>query len=446
MNSTPESIYTVSQLNAQARAVIEDCFQGVWVTGEISNLARPSSGHMYFSLKDKNAQVRCALFRNSGRRLNFNPENGQQVLVYAQVSIYEARGDFQLIALQMEPAGAGALQIEFENLKKRLAKEGLFEETYKQPIPSFPKKIGVITSPSGAAIRDIVKVLGRRFASIPVIIYPSAVQGDKAASELVSAIASANQREECDVLIVARGGGSLEDLWPFNEEIVARAIFSSNIPIVSGVGHEVDFTIADFVADQRAATPSAAAELISPDKAEWLQKITQLQRNLLNNFSNQMQGLKIQLSHLQKRLKDPKQRLHDQAQHLDRLEQHLILSFKNYLSNKQSQLNLARSQINSNNPIQQLKKFTSELNSIHSRITININNNLQQKKQRLSNLSRALDAISPLQTLQRGYAIVHDSKTNSIIRSVKAAKVGDRMTATLLDGKLDCLVERISKQ
>ena len=260
MPNEPQEIYTVSQLNAEARYLMEDNFESISLIGEVSNFARPSSGHCYFSLKDNNAQVRCAFFCHSQRGLTFKPESGQQVLVQAKVSVYEARGDYQLIVSQMQLAGEGALQVAFEKLKQKLAAEGLFDEENKLEVPEIPTCVGVITSPTGAAIRDILRVLHRRFPAVPVIIYPSAVQGNQAKEHLVSAIQKANARKECDVLILARGGGSLEDLWPFNEEIVARAIVDCDIPMVTGVGHEVDFTIADFVADQRCATPSAAAE------------------------------------------------------------------------------------------------------------------------------------------------------------------------------------------
>ena len=261
-------IYSITRLNREVRAVLEDSFPpSLWVRGEISNLAQPGSGHIYFSLKDKHSQVRCAMFRSANRHLRFAPENGREVLVRAGVSLYEGRGEFQLIVESMEPAGAGALQQAFEELKQRLLEEGLFADEHKQPLPAFPGTIGIITSPTGAAVRDIIHVLERRYARAGVIVYPVPVQGEGSAQQIAQAVDVANQRRECDVLILARGGGSLEDLWSFNEEIVARAIHHSVIPVVSGIGHEIDFTIADFVADQRAPTPSAAAEMVSPDSA-----------------------------------------------------------------------------------------------------------------------------------------------------------------------------------
>lgn len=273
-------IFTVSELNRTARELLEDNFSLIWIEGEISNLACPSSGHIYFSLKDARAQVRCAMFRGRNQRLDFKPQDGQQLLARGRVSLYEGRGEFQIIIEYMEEAGDGKLRREFELLKQRLDKEGLFAESHKKTIPELPQSIGVVTSATGAAIRDIVSVLKRRFPSIPIVIYPTQVQGEMAAGQIVQAIHTANKRAECDVLIVARGGGSLEDLWPFNEEPVARAIYASHIPIVSGVGHEVDFTIADFVADRRVATPSAAAEIVSPNRQDWRTRISHLQQRI----------------------------------------------------------------------------------------------------------------------------------------------------------------------
>jgi len=269
-SSDDRDIYSVGRLNAEARGLLEGAFPLIWVQGELSNVSRPSSGHLYFTLKDANAQVRCAMFRGNNRFLKFRPADGAQVVVRASLSLYEARGDYQLIVQSMEEAGDGALQRAFEALKQKLAAEGLFEAAHKRALPTLPKRIGVITSPTGAAIRDILSVLKRRFPAIPVLIYPVAVQGQAAGAEIAAMIRRADMRRDCDVLIIARGGGSLEDLWAFNEEIVARAIFDCSIPTVSGVGHEVDFTIADFVADQRAPTPSVAAEMVSPDQHDWL--------------------------------------------------------------------------------------------------------------------------------------------------------------------------------
>lgn len=391
----PEMIYTVSELNLEAKLMLEGAFKTIWIMGELSNLSRPSSGHWYFSLKDSEAQIRCAFFRNHQRKLGFIPENGLQVLVQAQVSLYEARGDYQLIVRHMEVAGAGALQKAFEQLKNRLEKEGLFDEKRKKPIPTLPKTVGVITSASGAALRDILKVLRNRFPAIGVIVYPTAVQGDKAAPQIVAALKTANLRKECDVLILARGGGSLEDLWPFNEEIVARAIDQSDLPIVTGIGHEIDFTIADFVADFRAPTPSAAAEKISPDRNEWLQQLNIFNKRFTYLIQTQLRHNQLQLDGLKKRLQHPKQYLQNFSQRLDQLEHRLLM---------------------------------------------NMNHRLDRKKQQLLATSQALNTISPLATLQRGYAILQNSSTKKIIQKTSDTKKGAQLTAKLSDGEITCEV------
>ena len=392
----PQEIYTVSQLNQVTRELLEDNFPFIWIEGEISNFKRPTSGHAYFSLKDANAQIRCAMFRNRNTILNFEPRDGMHVLAQARVSLYEPRGDFQLIVQHLEETGDGALRRAFELLKTKLAQEGLFDESHKKSLPAFPTCIGVITSATGAAIQDILHVLKRRAPQLRVIIYPTAVQGNEAAPQIVNAIKSANQRKECDVLIVARGGGSLEDLWPFNEEMVARAIFASDIPTVSGVGHEIDFTIADFVADQRAPTPSAAAELISPHREDWLQKIITMQNRLRHFMTTELRHYATVLISLRKRLQHPGHRLQEQAQRLDLLERNLVNAWQHQLT---------------------------------------------QAQQRLLNLSRALNTVSPLNTLQRGYAIVtHQDK---IIREANEVKIGENIKTQLARGSLLCTVEEV---
>jgi exodeoxyribonuclease VII large subunit len=401
INTLERQIYTISQLTAMTRELLEEAFSTLWIEGEISNLSCPSSGHVYFSLKDKTAQVRCAMFLQNHRLLRFPLSNGMKILANAKVSLYEARGDFQLIVERVEELGDGALQRAFELLKQKLEKEGLFDKTRKRALPSLPKCIGVITSPTGAAIRDILSVLKRRFASIPVIIYPTAVQGNAAAAQIAQALTWANQRNECDVLIVARGGGSLEDLWPFNEEIVARAIFNSAIPVVSGVGHEVDFTISDFVADRRAPTPSAAAELVSQDACEWQENLSRKLKQLYTTITRALthQDQLVDSLNKQLRLCHPQQMLRKQAQSLDYLEQRL----QTYMQQSLKQLN-----------------------------------------QKLRHAGELLDMVSPLKTLERGYAMVADKISNRIIVSVNAVKIGTELTIKLKDGELDCQVKSVN--
>jgi len=390
-------VYTVSQLNQETRLLLEGHFSQVWIEGELSNLAKPASGHIYFSLKDSNAQVRCAMFRTKNLLLDFNPKDGMQVVLRARVSLYEGRGDYQLIVDAMEETGDGALQKAFKKLQQKLLQQGLFSEDHKQPIPIYPKQLGVITSSTGAALRDILSVLKRRYPLLPVIVYPTQVQGKDAAGQIVHAIEIANQRNECDVLIITRGGGSLEDLWPFNEEIVAHAIYASKIPMVSGVGHEIDFTIADFVADQRAATPSAAAELISPDQQDLQNNLQRISQRLTAQMIQSIHLHAQHLKHLSKRLQHPGRRIEQQLQRLDELGLRL-----------------------------------------HGLII----NKLKQAALKLREVTRTLDAVSPLATLQRGYAIVRDAKGN-IINNTKKTKVDDEIKTQLATGSFTSVVTSI---
>lgn len=433
-------IYSVSVLNRLAKMMLEETFPLVWVEGEISNLACPSSGHMYFSLKDAQAQVRCALFKQRNRGLGFTPENGMQVLIRARVSLYEGRGEYQLIVESMEEAGHGALQRAFEALKKKLLAEGLFDSAHKKSLPKLPSCIGVVTSPTGAAIRDIISVLKRRFPAIPVIIYPTAVQGNEAAAQIVNALKKANLRQECDVIILGRGGGSLEDLWSFNEEIVARAIYASDIPIVSAVGHEVDFTIADFAADQRAATPTAAAELVSPDRAEWEHKAVQYHARLLQNMRTFLANTRLNLMHLNKRLKHPGQYIRERWQHCDHLEQRLLSLWQSYSHRKVNTLYQVTSRLQQQNPMHRLKAENTLCQSLHDRLCSATQHLHKNKQLQLENTSRALNAVSPLNTLSRGYAIA--SVKGHIVKSVHDIKQGDSLQLRLSNGQLECTVSK----
>jgi len=439
-------IFTVSQLNREARELLEGSFFNIWVEGEISNLARPASGHWYFSLKDERAQLRCAMFRTHNRKLTFKPEDGTHVLVRGRISLYEARGDFQLIAEQMEEAGAGALQRAFEQLKARLAGEGLFAPEHKRPLPTLPRAIGVVTSPSGAAIRDILSILKRRFPAIPVIIYPTAVQGQAAASEITAAITLAGQRAtqygECDVLIVARGGGSLEDLWPFNDEQVARAIYACPVPVVSGIGHEIDTTIADFVADVRAPTPSGAAELVSPDQNEWLQTCRQYQQRLLTLQREHKRQRQQRLLWLQKRLQQlhPGQRLLQQTQRVDELEQRLQRRIHQRLEQQRLQLKNLYTGLQRHQPSARLKNLGLQYHHLEQRLHQLIQLQLERGRQRLQTSSQTLDAVSPLATLGRGYAIIQ-ADDGQIIRHAGNVKRGQHIHARLGHGRLHCTVD-----
>jgi len=443
MDITRRDIYTISRLNHEVRGILEADFPLIWVEGEISNIARPSSGHLYFSLKDENAQVRCAMFRTRNKLGGFNPDNGMQVLVRSRVSLYEPRGDFQLIVEHMEETGDGALRRAFEILKQRLSSEGLFDSAHKKTLPSLPLQIGIITSPTGAAIRDILHVLKRRFPAIPVLIYPIPVQGVAAAPEISRMITLAGQRNECDVLIIARGGGSLEDLWAFNEEQVARAIYHCPIPIITGIGHEIDFTISDFVADTRAPTPSAAAELASPDMAEWLSLIQQQQKRLVFHLNNQLkqktQRLHWQLKRIQQQ--HPGQQIRQSIQRLDELEQRLHRGIRSSQRHHLARLGEISAHLLRATPHHRIEQYQAGCQHLSHQLISTLKHLLDRHRQHLMTLSRTLDSVSPLATLGRGYAIVRRLSDGAVIRSYQDANTGDKVEARLAKGRLICDVK-----
>lgn len=436
-------VYSISRLNRDARELLEDNFPLIWVEGELSNLAQPCSGHLYFSLKDEQAQVRCAMFRQRNRLLGFTPENGMQVLARARVSLYEGRGEFQLIVEHMEEAGDGALRRAFEMLKQRLSSEGLFDAARKKPLPAVPRRIGVITSPTGAALRDILTCLRRRFAAIPVLVYPVPVQGAGSGEKIARALRLASKRAECDVLILARGGGSLEDLWAFNEEVVAQAIHDCRLPVVTGIGHEIDFTIADFVADQRAATPSAAAELLSPDKLEWEQTLS----HRLGRLVFLMQGCLNQrhqaLVWHERRLQHPGLRLRNQAQRLDELEQRLCNSQRGGYRHAQARLAELHARLQRYTPLHRLRELRGAQENLAQRLHGALENAMERRNAGLASVTRALDAVSPLGTLNRGYAIIQHLPKDTVIRSTREVVRGERVQVRLQHGRLLCKIEDI---
>lgn len=439
--SPPRDIYTISRLNREARALLEGHFPLMWIEGEISNLSRPSSGHLYFTLKDPFAQVRCAMFRMRGIHLAFRPADGMHVQVRARLSLYEPRGDYQLIVEHMEEAGDGALRREFEQLKQRLLAEGLFESERKRPLPALPRCIGVVTSPTGAAIHDILTVLRRRFPAIPVIVYPVPVQGAGAAAQIAAMIHRAGARVDCDVLIVGRGGGSLEDLWPFNEEVVARAIASSPIPVVSAVGHEVDVTIADFAADQRAPTPSAAAEMIVPDRQAWLLRTDRLMGRLSQAMKHRLRHRQQTVEHLARRIRHPGRRLYDIAQRLDELETRLVNANRMLLRHRTAHLAHLTTRLHNRTPLHLLRQLAARHAELSGRLRRAMNQRLERSAQQLASLAGQLDAVSPLATLARGYAIVEHFPEGGVIRRYSDAMPGDRVSARLGQGRLICRIE-----
>lgn len=441
IEQTPQrSILKVSELNAEVGLLLKTGFPLLWIEGEISNLAQPSSGHIYFSLKDAKAHVRCAMFRNRRMKTVIKPENGLKVLARVKVGLYEPRGEYQLIVEDMEDAGIGQLQKDFEALKKKLAAQGLFDEAHKASIPVIPQRIGIITSPSGAAVRDIINVLKRRAPHIPILIYPVSVQGEKSAPEIIMAIQRADREKKCDVLLLTRGGGSIEDLWSFNEEAVAQAIYACETPIVSGVGHEIDFTIADFVSDQRAPTPSAAAELISPERTQQLLQLRQWQTRLVSQLQNLTRQQQQRLQTLQQRLsiQSPSNQLRNQTQRIDELE----LRMRRAILQKQQQYSATLKQLTlrlfNQSPAQHIQLQQNQLTALQKRIQNSMEQQMTQRNERLSRAVSTLNTISPLATLQRGYSI--SRKNDSIIRSIKDVKKDDDINVLLSDGEIDCRV------
>ncbi|MFT6188956.1 MAG: exodeoxyribonuclease VII large subunit [Oleispira sp.] len=445
MLQTGNDVFTVSQLNQRAKQLLEITFNSVKVEGEISNLSRPSSGHWYFTLKDKGAQVRCAMFRSRTAQLKFQPKEGDKIVVRGKVSLYENRGDYQLIVDAMKPAGEGQLQQAFIQLKQKLGAEGLFNPEHKQALPAHIQRIAVITSPTGAAVHDILTVLKRRFPAIEVDIYPVQVQGKDAAQQIVWSINQANTDARADVIIAGRGGGSIEDLWCFNDENLARTIFHSRLPIVSAVGHEVDFTIADFVADVRAPTPSAAAEMLSPDQQEYWQRLTNLTSQLEKNMQQKLQNKQWQLQSAQRGLQHPGDKLAQYAQTLDMLELRMQQSQSNHLGALQKRLTRSQQKLQQLSPSNTLQKFEAQLSYLQQRLNSSIKQAITNKKERLQQHASLLNAVSPLQTLSRGYAILQ-TDSGAVIRDSHDVKKGDLVTARIGHGTLELTVEKVKHE
>ncbi|MGD6738714.1 exodeoxyribonuclease VII large subunit [Photobacterium leiognathi subsp. mandapamensis] len=436
-SQTNSRIYTVSSLNAQVRLILENEMGVVWLIGELSNFSMPVSGHWYFTLKDSRAQVKCAMFKGSNRHVTFKPGNGNQVLVKARLSLYEPRGDYQLIIESMQPEGDGRLQQQFEQLKMSLAAEGLFAQSLKKALPDQPKRVGIITSKTGAALHDILHVLQRRDPSLPIVIYPTMVQGEGAAISIAQAIGRANARQECDVLIVGRGGGSLEDLWAFNEEIVARTIAASQIPIVSAVGHEVDVTIADFVADVRAPTPSAAAELISRDMTHQTQLLDRKRQQLRHAITAYLSQSLRQTTQLQHRLErqHPQLRLNLQQQHLDEISQRLTQAMAKKIQKHQQHVEHNNYKLSLYSPASLVRNAQRNLERSEQRLYDALDRKLLNARHKLAVAAEKLETVSPLATLARGYSITRNEQ-GDVIRKASQVKAGDTLITTVTDGEI----------
>lgn len=437
----PQEILSVSQLNQRARHLLEDVFPAIVVEGEISNLARPASGHLYFTLKDANAQVRCAFFRQNASRIRLQIDNGSQVRLTGRLSIYEGRGDYQLIVSQMDSAGEGALRAAFEALKQRLLEEGLFATERKQPLPRFPRRVGLVTSPSGAVIRDIISAFARRAPHIELVLVPTAVQGREAVAQISRALELAD-RANVDAIILARGGGSLEDLWCFNMESVARSLAACRTPVISAIGHETDTSITDYVADLRAPTPTAAAELLSPDRNQLQAELSANQQRLKLRMSELLKNSQLRLDSHAKRLRHPRERIEQSMQRLDELQLRLVRAIGQQLQHSSWQLQQSSRTLSRHTLASHLQLKHRQLDSLHERLHAVMQQQIQQRQFRFQQLTRALHLVSPLATLDRGYAILEHEQLG-VIQSTQQVVAGQSISARLADGQLQLLVHSV---
>jgi exodeoxyribonuclease VII large subunit len=438
-----KTILTVSRLTALLRGVLEENFEQLWVQGEVSNLSYPSSGHCYFTLKDAGAQLRCVMFKNAVKNLKFRLTDGMALIVRGRISVYAQRGEYQLICEYMEPAGVGALQTAFLQLKEKLSGEGLFAEVHKTAMPLFPRKIGVITSPTGAAIHDILNVLKRRFASLAVLLYPVRVQGEGSALEIARAIDEMNRLAEVDILIVGRGGGSLEDLWAFNEEVVARAVYRSKIPIISAVGHETDWTICDFAADLRAPTPSAAAELVIASAGELRSRIDALSSRLQRSVENLLAAHDSRLAGLRRALHDPRTMLGHLAQRLDDLTGRLETGLTVEVSRRRDRFERLQDALQYNDPKGRIATLRQQVRLLSQRTEGLLNQRLELLRQGFGDNAARLEVLSPLKTLARGYAIATHGSDGTVVTDAASLATGEQLLLRLHCGQACCRVESI---
>lgn len=440
INSTatpvPRKVYTVSRLNQEVHGSLERTFGLLWLEGELSNFSRPGSGHFYFSIKDSRSQIRCAMFKGRNRYLDFDPQSGDAVVVRGKLGLYSARGDFQLIVEHMEPAGAGRLQAEFEATKRRLDEQGWFSDSEKLALPSTPAAIGVVTSPTGAALQDVLQVLGRRYRQADIIIYPTLTQGKKAAPAIAEALRTANRRNEADVLLLVRGGGSLEDLWAFNEIIVATAIRDSQIAIVSGIGHEIDVTISDLVADLRAPTPSAAAELVAPDNSALSSSLEKTHYHLVRLQQQLLTRLKLRFEQQQTRLqlRHPQRLLREQAQKVDDLTLRLQLGFQNIVQQLCHRQRRLTDKLQSLSPATSVQRQKTQRQMLKHRLDAAISHRCATERARFDSLARTLHSVSPLAVLDRGYAVV--KKDDQVIVDIENVDAGDKISARVSNGEI----------
>lgn len=447
MDLFPEKrILTVSQLTSLIRGVLEENFEHVWVEGEVSNLAMPASGHLYFTLKDAGAQIRCVMFRASARALKFRPRDGMGLIVRGRITVYEQRGDYQFLVEYLEPRGVGALQLAFIQLKEKLAREGLFADEYKKPIPSLPQRIGVVTSATGAAVHDILNVLNRRFANVEVLLRPVKVQGEGAADEIAEAICDLNRYGDVDVMIVGRGGGSLEDLWAFNEEKVARAIHRSRIPVISAVGHEIDFTIADFVADLRAPTPSAAAELVVKSKEEFVSRVEFLRHRLVQSMRSMLAEAGGEVEAFSRALRDPTTLLGHLSQRMDDLSVRLERAIAGIVKDCGGSLEAFKNHLRLRNPALDVERARERVIALCSRSEMALRRSLDRSREAAAVHTASLEALSPLGTLARGYSVALRLPERIVVRTFKQLGPNDRLELRFHHGRAWCRVEALDEE
>jgi exodeoxyribonuclease VII large subunit len=442
------TVLTVSEVSERIKIVLEDTFLDVWVEGEISNLRTPASGHSYLTLKDARSQLRAVLFKLQRRYLRFDPKDGMLVIARGRISVYEPRGEYQMVLDYMEPKGVGALQIAFEQLKGRLAEEGLFDASRKRPLPALPRRLGIVTSPTGAVIRDMLQILRRRFANLGVCVYPVRVQGDGAAAEIARGVELLNRYAGIDVIIVARGGGSLEDLWAFNEEAVARAIYASKVPVISAVGHEVDYTIADFVADMRAPTPSAAAELVIRPKAELHAELRAVAQRLERAMQHRLEALRARLEACRQRrvLKDPWSPLHTLEQRLDEFSARLARTIRARLHLAREALEGGEAAVTHLSPATRVGLLRARLTALEQRLIAAQRGQVRHQREEVERLTATLQALSPLAVLARGYSICRHQADGRVIREAQAAAPGTHVDITLWRGSLQCTVNAVTTE
>ncbi len=447
MTEPERQLYTVSELTLRLKTALEEAFPAVWVEGEISNLRTPGSGHSYFTLKDEGAQISAVLFRGRGRRVRFDLEDGMQVLAFGGLDVYAARGQYQLVVEMMEPKGLGALQLAFEQLKRRLEAEGLFDEGRKRPLPAFPRVIGVVTSPTGAAIRDILNIIGRRFGDLRVLIAPVRVQGDEAPGEILQALANLQEVAELDVVIVGRGGGSIEDLWAFNDERVARAIVACRVPVISAVGHETDFTIADFVADLRAPTPSGAAELVVREKLTVIEALTELYARLKQAVTAEIAGYRERVEYLGRRrvLTDPTRALRDLHRRLDELQGRLRLGLRASQRQVSHRVALATGGLRRSNPLARIAGGAALLTQLKGRLAASAGHSVKVSRSRFAETVGRLESLSPLGVLARGYSLTR-LPSGAVVRSAGQVAVGDPLEILLHQGALGARVTGVKER